>query len=209
MPWAFAVSEPLTTSRISFDALGDTELKYEDKRREAMFTLKNWLSRSAAQAALLYDRKTRTGLLRDRDFSPENAEVVLELLYGPTLEARKQPETYSALIAYLRHERQEIRELAYWNLLFLVPERGRKIPYSSAGGADHLNAAYEAWKKLIREGTIPPEQSEGPRRPNPARNSDPSGVCYPGQEETHISPKRQRGDGPRAGASGLCQSFPR
>ena len=152
-----------------FDALGDTEPNHEDKRRLARFTLKDWLSRSADQAALLYDRKNRTGLLRDRDFSPENAEVVLELLYGPNVEAMKQPETYSALIAYLRHERQEIRELAWWNLLFLVPERGIKIPYSSAGGADQLKEAYDRWKKLIPEGKVPEEQSGRAAPPKPSK----------------------------------------
>jgi hypothetical protein len=152
-----------------FDALGDTEPNHYDKRREALFTLKTWLGRGAEQAARLFDRKNKTGLLIDRGFSPETAEVILELLYGPSAEARKQPETYSALIAYLKHERLEVRELAIWNLYYLVPERGRKIPYNPAGNTDQLNAAYEGWKKLIPEGTVPPEQAGRPAPPGPAK----------------------------------------
>ena len=153
-----------------FDALGDTEPGHMLKRRESLFALRTWLSRGAGQAAKLYDRKNKTGLLIDRGFSAETADVILELLYGPSAEARKQPETYSALIAYLKHDRLEVRELAIWNLLFLVPERGHKLAatYNPAGGADQLNDAYEKWKKLIPEGTVPPEQSGRPA-PGPGK----------------------------------------
>ena len=144
------------------DALGDERVERADVRQEALFTLRNWLCRGAEQAPRLYDRKTETGYLRDKKIPKDACETILDLLYGIPTEARRQPETYDALIAYLRHERLEIRELAIRHLAFLVPEGARKIPYNPAGDTEQRDAAFAAWKKLIPNGKLPPPPPKVP-----------------------------------------------
>ena len=53
----------------------------------------------------------------------------MQLLHSPF--DLDRPETYDALIAYLRHSRLPVRELARWHLYRLVPA-GRKIVYDAA-----------------------------------------------------------------------------
>src|SRR5262249_9530182 len=116
------------------------------------------------QAAKLFDREKGTGILIDKKFRRDEAESVLDLLDGIPQEQRQQPETYEALIAYLRHNRLEVRELALRHLLYLVPD-GRNIPYNRAGDSAQLREGYEAWKKKIPSGKLPPQPP--PTKPMP------------------------------------------
>ena len=142
------------------DEMGDA--MRPDVRGEAIFTLRNWLARGAEQAPKLYDRrKDGAGLLKDKRFRPEDAEIVLDLLAGISPEGWHKPETYEVLIGYLKHSRLEVRELAIRLLLYRVPE-GKKIPYDPAGGVEQRNEGYTEWKKLIKPGTVPPEPKAQP-----------------------------------------------
>ena len=57
----------------------------------------------------------------DKKFSQSDAETIMQLLHGLSEEQINSPETYDALINYLRHKRLAIRELAYMRLWLLVP----------------------------------------------------------------------------------------
>lgn len=135
------------------DALGDET--HPDVRREAFVALRNWIGRGEEQVAKLYDPKKRTGILVDKKYRADEAESVLELLDGLPPQALKQPETYEALIAYLKHGRLAVRGLAYRHLLALVPA-GRKIKYDPAGDREQIEQGYKEWKKLIPSGKLPP-----------------------------------------------------
>ena len=75
--------------------------------------------------------------------------------------AKKQ--TYELLIEYLKDDRPEVRQLAYWHLMRLSPE-GRKIPYDPGGGVPQRQAAYGLWKKLLAEGKLPPKLPAPPKQ---------------------------------------------
>ncbi|HKB41998.1 MAG TPA: hypothetical protein VKD72_36560 [Gemmataceae bacterium] len=129
------------------DCLGDP--MHPDVRFEAANALRRWISRGKEQPARLYDRKKGTGILADRKFRPAEAESVLDLLDGLTTQDLRQPETYDTLLDYLKHNRIEVRELAYAHLIEAVGEDGRKVNYSPAGDSEQINQGAEEWKKLI------------------------------------------------------------
>ncbi len=147
------------------DELGDPK-QHPAARREAALTLRHWLARDGEQFLKLYDKEKKTGLLVDKRFRPDEARTILDLLDGIGEEERKQPETYAALIAYLRHNRLEVRELAFLILGALVPA-GQKIPYDPAGTTEQRDRWYEEWKRLIPDGMLPPaaDAPMPPRRP--------------------------------------------
>jgi hypothetical protein len=78
---------------------------------------------------------------------------VLQLLHSPF--DSKLPETYEALIGYLRHDKLPVRELARWHLQRLAPKI-TDIPYDAAGSAAEREKAYQEWKKRIPDGKLPP-----------------------------------------------------
>ena len=82
------------------------------------------------------------------------AEVV-----GPEAFDHAQAETYETLIAYLKHRKQAIRELAHWHLVRLAPV-GRDIPFDAAATVAARAKSAEAWKKLIPDGELPPDKKK-------------------------------------------------
>ena len=148
-------------SLVAIDAIGSLidvltreEVGREDVRQEALFGLKNWLSRGLEQASKLYDKKTMTGLLSDKGFSKLEAEDVLYLLNGFTPEQRRQKETYELLILGLRHKKILIRDLAWRQLVYFA--RGQNIEYHPAAPPEVRERGADAWKKLLDSGKLPP-----------------------------------------------------
>jgi hypothetical protein len=88
-------------------------------------------------------------------FTAGQAEIAIQLLRGFGAEELARPETYDALITYLKHQRLAVRELAAWNLYRLVPQ-GKDIAYDAAAPAEQRSRAQAAWRKLIPEGQLPP-----------------------------------------------------
>ncbi len=76
----------------------------------------------------------------------------------------REPTFWQTLISYLRADKPAIRTLAYWHLYRLVPQ-GREPKFDPSGDAKQREAAYEAWKKLIPDGALPPAQQ--PRKQPP------------------------------------------
>lgn len=111
--------------------------------------LRHWLGRAPGQDQKFYE------LLTTRGYSPVQAQIVMQLLFGFTPAELRAPETYEVLIDYLGHEKPGIRNLAAWHLVRLVPD-GKTIPYKPDGTAAEAATAQAAWKKLIPSGQLPP-----------------------------------------------------
>jgi len=131
------------------DALGDPRANVRDA---AVLTLRHWIGRGPGQDLRLY-----TVLTKDKKYSVVHADIVMELLHSLGDQQLGRPETYEALIAYLKHDKLAIRELAKWQLYRLVPAVAKEIPYDPADSKKEQEAAYEEWKKRIPEGKLPPK----------------------------------------------------
>lgn len=112
--------------------------------------LRHWLGRSRGQEQKLY-----TTLISVRGYTPEEAKIIIQMLFGFSETDLREPETYEVLIDYLVHEKRGIRNLAEWHLVRLVPQ-GKAIPFKPDGSAEENEKVYEAWKKLIPKGKLPP-----------------------------------------------------
>ena len=127
------------------------EAKYPDVWENGVLTFRHWIGRAPGQDQILYQ-----GLVNSRNFSPVEAETVLQLLHSYGDADLASPETYDTLIAYLGHNQVAIRGLAYWHLSRLVPA-GKKFGYNPLDPKDKREAAIEQWKKLIPSGQLPPK----------------------------------------------------
>lgn len=142
------------TARL-IDALQDPRAEV---RTAAVSALRHWCSRNAENDLALFK------VLREKkDFPRLHAEIVLHLLHNPSRADIVKPETYETLIAYLRHDRLAVRELAWWHLSRLVPEGAKKIPYDPAAGEAARDLAYKQWKEFIPDGKLPPFAPVAPK----------------------------------------------
>ena len=112
--------------------------------------LRHWLGRCPGQDQRLYQTLTTA-----RGLSPDEAKIVIQLLFGFSAAEIRAPETYEVLIDYLGHERPGIRNLSAWHLVRLVPQ-GKSIPYKPDGTTAEAVRAQEEWKKLVPAGELPP-----------------------------------------------------
>src|SRR5262249_40996710 len=88
--------------------------KPADMRTTAVLSVRHWIGAAPGRDQILYD-----ALRGDLEYSQASAETVMQLLHSPF--DPDQPETYEALIAYLKHGRMAVRELAAWHLYRLAP----------------------------------------------------------------------------------------
>jgi hypothetical protein len=139
---------------VLLDVAANEDPQRFDVRREALFALRHWLSRGLEQGAKLYDKKKKTGVLVEKDYSQREAEIIIDLLYGPALDTWERRETFEVLIYYLRNSKLIIRELAIQHLMIM--SRGQKAEYNPAGTLEARERGYEAWKKLLDDKKLPP-----------------------------------------------------
>jgi hypothetical protein len=132
------------------DALADPQRA--PVRAVAVIALRHWIGAAAGRDAQLFNV-----LVNRLDYRPAQAETVMQLLHSPFVE--DQAETYATLIAYLRHEKLAIRELAWWHLSRLVPP-DLAVPYNPAGTPAERDQSTTAWKKLLADGQLPPKPKE-------------------------------------------------
>lgn len=116
--------------------------------------LRHWLGRCPGQ-----DQKFYQMLTTARGYTPAQAKIVMQLLFGFSAAELQAPETYEVLIDYLAHEKPGVRNLAAWHLVRLVPQ-GKAIAYKPAGTAAEAAKAQEAWKKLVPAGELPPKPTK-------------------------------------------------
>jgi hypothetical protein len=115
--------------------------------------VRHWLGRAPGQDQKLYQALLAKG------YDPPSARIVMQLLFGFSREDLAQPETFDVMIEYLRHDRAAIRNLAAWHLVRLVPQ-GKDIPYKPDGSKEDAEKAYEAWRKLVPPGRLPPKDEK-------------------------------------------------
>src|SRR5262249_21792794 len=93
-----------------------------------------------------------------KQYPPQQAETVLQLLHGYTEQDAADRALRATLVDYLNHERLPIRELAHWQLMQIMPE-GQRIPYDAAAEPGRREGAQEQWRGLAaaaaRPGTKP------------------------------------------------------
>jgi hypothetical protein len=130
------------------DALADA--KHADARQAAVRALRHWIGRGHSQDLALYDF-----LIKQGGYTAAQADTLLQLLHGLSDEHdRNRPESYETLIAYLRHPKLAVRQLAIMQLLSWVPQ-GQSISYDPAGTEVERERRYQAWRKLIPAGVVP------------------------------------------------------
>jgi hypothetical protein len=137
------------------NALGHDKLA--DVRDGAVVVLRHWIGRGPGQDGKLY-----RFLMDQRKYSAGQAEIVLQLLHSFSDVDRDRRETYESLIAYLEHDKLPIRELAKWHLYRMVAA-AKDIPYDPAGSEAERDRAAERWRKLLREGKLPPKAEPKPK----------------------------------------------
>jgi hypothetical protein len=119
-------------------------------RTAAVLALRHWIGSAPGHDARLYR------LLTDAlGYSRKQAEAVMQLLHSPF--DPDAAETYEALIAYLRHNRLAVRELAYWHLQRMTPS-AEVVPFDAAGPEEERAKSVAAWKKLLADGKLPPKR---------------------------------------------------
>jgi hypothetical protein len=111
-----------------------------DVRESAVIGLRHWIGVRGGRDDLLYKL-----LMEKLGYTKNEAGAVLEMLHSPF--DREAVETYQTLIAFLKHRKQSIRELAHWHLIRLEP-KGAEIPYSASGSEEERIKAMAAWTKL-------------------------------------------------------------
>ena len=126
--------------------------KHDEVRKTAVIALRHWIGVRAGR-----DQKLYAILVEHLNYSKAEAGAVMQLLHSPF--AADQPETYETLIAYLRHRRQSVRELAHWHLVRLAPV-GRKIVFDASAPASERSKAAAAWRELVPSGELPREKDE-------------------------------------------------
>ena len=124
---------------------------HEDTRDVAIVTLRQWIGRGPGQDMRSYDF-----LVQSKNYTPNQASLVLQLLHSFGENDLARPVTYETLIEYLLHDKLAIRQLAKWHLDRLVPA-GRAIAYNPTAPREARQRAYEQWKKLVPNGKLPAE----------------------------------------------------
>ncbi len=125
-------------------------------RGAAVVALRHWIGAREGRDEKLYEV-----LVGDLKFSKYEAAAVMQMLHSPF--TRDQAETYETLIAYLKHRKQAVRELAHWHLVRLAPA-GLEIPFDAAGDSDARDKAHAAWVKLIPAGSLPPAKKDDSKK---------------------------------------------
>jgi hypothetical protein len=134
------------------EALGKSLVaaKSLDQWEFGITVLRHWLGRARGQDQRYYEILTTA-----RGYTPGQAQIIIQLLFGFSPDDLSHSETYEVLIDYLMHDKPAIRNLAAWHLVRLVPQ-GKSIAHKPNGTLADAEATHAAWKKLIPTGALPP-----------------------------------------------------
>jgi hypothetical protein len=101
--------------------------------------------------------------MQKKNYSEEDADLVLQLLHYYSEFDLQQPATFTALFNYLGNERLSIRELAFAHLAQVDPDGARQALYNPGASDLEREAAVARWRKRIPEGKLPPKPASAPR----------------------------------------------
>jgi hypothetical protein len=121
---------------------------FSEVRFAAIEDLRHWIGRHKDNDTKLYNA------LLDKRYPKAEAGSIMRLLHSFSEKQRSSPELYSRLIDSLIQDNPAIRVLAHWHLVRLVPGGG-KIKYDPMGDSETLEKGYDAWKRLVPNGTLP------------------------------------------------------
>ena len=115
--------------------------------------LKLWLLMEPTGADLLYNASLKEGWLPQAGYTPEQSQILKNLLTPKPNVARKQD--YEELIGLLLHENTKIRELAYLQLRYYAKTE-KELP-NFLPLAQPASRAVEVarWQELLRNGFLP------------------------------------------------------
>ena len=115
--------------------------------------LKLWLLMEPTGADLLYNTSLKEGWLPQAGYTPEQSQILKNLLVPRPNVARKQD--YEELIGLLLHENTKIRELAYLQLRYYAKTE-KELP-NFLPLAQPASRAVEVarWQELLRNGFLP------------------------------------------------------
>jgi serine/threonine protein kinase len=160
--------------------LNKGDLPNSPDRMFALVALRRWLDRGPNQAQKLFDSETGKGLLKDFEFTRDEAERIMILLRDPTFEQVFNSKSYYEDAARdLTSDRVAIAELARWRLAGLAIGMFRlKLPKLDKFNAaiprtDRTPAMQEVLDK-INEGLLPPPE-KGKARPGGTGRPSPKG----------------------------------
>ena len=147
------------------DALGDGDVNHGPDRGAAYFTLQRWVSRSPAQAKILFDGKD-IGVLIDKKFKKREAETFVRLLHPMLAEDFGKAVTYQDLAAYLENSRIAIAEMAFWHLVGLsVGVKQFPMGFNAAASVEERERFAGEILKLIDKKILPPTPPAPPAAP--------------------------------------------
>jgi hypothetical protein len=158
------------------DEMDDEDPVHVYDRQAAIFTLRRWLARGAAQGKVLYDGEKQTGILIDKTDKRKKGEAkrIYELLYDLPYEDWNEPATFEVLARCVASSRVAIAELGYSHLLVL--SRGlidpKKMPFNAADSIEDRRKFADKIEDMVAKKVLPPERKEGPPRTKPKPKPD-------------------------------------
>jgi hypothetical protein len=144
------------------DEMDDEDPVHVYDRQAAIFTLRRWLARGAAQGKVLFDEKKQTGILIDKTDRRKKSEAkrIYDLLYDLPAEDWTKPETFEVLARCVASSRVAIAELGYSHLLVL--SRGlidpKKMPFNAADSIEDRRKFADKIEDMIARKQLPPER---------------------------------------------------
>ncbi|HEX4611930.1 MAG TPA: hypothetical protein VH092_27285 [Urbifossiella sp.] len=126
------------------------EAKTQEEWDFGITVIRHWLGRCPGQDQKLY------GLFvgPTRGYTPAQARILMQLLFGFSADDLQQPETYEVLIDYLTDDLPAVRNLAAWHLVRAVPG-GRAIGFKPGGTKAECEAAAREWRRRVPPGQLP------------------------------------------------------
>jgi hypothetical protein len=169
------------------DTLATADARHAPDREFALVALRRWLDHGPEQMKKLYDPEKKKGMLRELQYTEDEAQRIIELLNDPTRDQiLYDSKFYSNLGRDLLSEKVLIAELAHWRLSSLSHILGVKLEklqkYNAALPVSDREAAASEVFDLVNKKLLPPDLNK------PSGGGGPQ----PPQGNTRPEPKQQR-----------------
>jgi hypothetical protein len=115
--------------------------------------LKLWLMMEPTEADLLYNASLKEGWLPQAGYTPEQSQILKNLLVHRPNVARKQD--YEELIGLLLNENTKIRELAYLQLRYYAKTEKELPSFLPLAQPASRTVEVARWRELLRNGSLP------------------------------------------------------
>ena len=115
--------------------------------------LKLWLLMEPTGADLLYNASLKEGWLAQAGYTPEQSQILKNLLIPRPNVARKQD--YEELIGLLLNENTKIRELAYLQLRYYAKTEKELPSFLPLAQPASRSVEVARWQELLRNGLLP------------------------------------------------------